>query len=513
MTTDISSVLPPPMVDDDAPEIEVRGPATSKPLGWVPCLNGAAVEELVARARTAQVAWGALPVEERAAVFARTQRWMLRNVGRILDTVVAETGKAREDAQLTDFAYGAQALGFWASTAPKYLAERRIHSSNRFLTGKRLALRYVPRGVVGVIGPWNFPLLNSFGDCIPALVAGNAVILKPSELTPFTSLLMAEALEECGLPPDVFLVATGDGATGAAVVDTVDYVMFTGSVATGRAVARRAAERLVPFSLELGGNDPMIVLADADLERAANGAVYYGMLNAGQTCIAIERVYAERPIYEEFVRRVAHKAAALRLGPPGDFGSVDVGAITSPAQIDVIAAHVTDAVARGARLVTGGSPFTPPEGGAFFEPTVLADTDHTMRIMRHETFGPVVPIMPVNDASEAVALANDSDYGLQASVWTRDVERGRAIAGELQAGMVSVNDHALIYTALEIPSAGRKSSGIGARHGEAGITRFCHPQGVLVAPRYLPKRELNMYPYRRATSQALGAAIRLANSR
>ncbi len=261
---------------------------------------------------------------------------------------------------------------------PGYLADEKVKSSQLLVKGKKLILRYRPLGLIGVIGPWNYPLTNSFGDCIPALAAGNSVILKPSEVTPLTSLLMAEGLRECGLPENVLQIATGDGATGAALIEQVDMIMFTGSTRTGRKVAEAAARRLIPASLELGGKDPMIVLSDADLERAANFATYYSMQNAGQTCISIERVYVEEPVYDEFVAKVSEKVRQLRVGKPEGLGTVEVGAITFPPQLDIIKDHVADAVEKGARVLTGGK--QTPGPGRFYEPTVLVDVDHSMKM-------------------------------------------------------------------------------------------------------------------------------------
>src|SRR5215207_5805071 len=277
------------------PKIDVENPATGQIVASVDVVAPERDSELVERARAAQPGWEALGFEARAQVLKRCQKWVIDNSDRIIETIVSETGKTWEDAQVAEVGYAASAFGFWSKNAEKYLADERVKTASPFVKGRKLILRHVPVGVVGVIGPWNYPLTNSFGDCIPALAAGNAVILKPSEVTPLTSLLMAEALRECGLPEDVFLVATGDGATGAALVDEVDMIMFTGSTATGKKVMARAAETLTPVSLELGGKDPMIVLADADLERAANSAVYASMQNGGQTCVSIERVYVEAP--------------------------------------------------------------------------------------------------------------------------------------------------------------------------------------------------------------------------
>jgi acyl-CoA reductase-like NAD-dependent aldehyde dehydrogenase len=483
--------------------LAVRDPVSGALLAEVPELGAAEVAALVARAREAQPGWRALGFDGRGRVLRAARRWVVDNGDRIARTIVSETGKAYEDAQLAEVSYGAAAFGFWARHAPKYLADRRVRSGAPAVLGKRMLVRYEPLGVVGVIGPWNYPLTNSFGDCIPALAAGNAVVLKPSEHTPLTSLLLAEGLAQCGVPPGVFAVATGAGPTAEALVDLVDMVQFTGSTATGRKVAQRAGARLIPVSLELGGKDPMLVLADADLERAANAAVYYAMQNAGQTCISVERVYVEDAVHDEFARRVTEKARALRQGDPrGGPGTVDVGAMTTPAQLDIVEEHVRDAVARGASVRVGGQ-----RSGAFFSPTVLTGVDHTMLAMREETFGPTLPLMRVRDAEEAIALANDSEYGLAASVFTGDVRRGEAIARRLRAGAVTVNDALINYQALELPMGGWKSSGLGSRHGEGGIRKFCAEQAILVSRLHL-RRDLHMHPYAGRT-RVLLSALRL----
>src|SRR3954447_3790662 len=348
-------------------DIAVENPATGEVIAHVPDTPPERVAEMAARGRGAQPAWEALGFDGRGRILRRAQKWLMDNGDRVTETIVSETGKAWEDAHAAEVAYGAQAFGFWAKHAPEYLADERVKSASIFVAGKRLVLRYRPLGLVGVIGPWNYPLTNSFGDCIPALAAGNSVILKPSEITPLTSLLLADGLRACGLPDDVFQVATGRGATGEALIDEVDMIMFTGSSATGRKVMARAAETLTPVALELGGKDPMIVLSDADLERAANAAVYYSMLNTGQTCISIERAYVEAPVYDEFVNKVSQKAKALRQGPPHGAGSIDVGAITFPPQLDIVEQHVEQARDAGARVMTGGH--VRPGEGRFYEPT------------------------------------------------------------------------------------------------------------------------------------------------
>jgi acyl-CoA reductase-like NAD-dependent aldehyde dehydrogenase len=491
--------------------IPVENPATGEIVATVPDLGPEAIAEMAARGRAVQPEWEAFGFEGRARVLLRAQKWVMDNAPRIVSTICAETGKTFEDAELAEIGYAGNAFGFWAKEAPNYLADEKVKTSQMLVKGKRIILRYRPLGLIGVIGPWNYPLTNSFGDCIPALAAGNSVILKPSEITPMTSLLMAEGLLECGMPENVLQIATGRGGTGAALIEHVDMIMFTGSTKTGRKVAETAARRLIPASLELGGKDPMLVLADADLERAANFATYYSMQNAGQTCISIERVYVEEPVYDEFVAKVSEKVRALRVGRPEGPGSVEVGAITFPPQMDTIKDHVADAVDKGARILTGGN--ERQGAGRFFEPTVLVDVDHSMKCMTEETFGPTLPIMKVRDAEEAVRLANDSPYGLGASVFSRDTRRGEAIARRLQAGAANVNDAMINYTVLELPMGGAKASGLGSRHGAGGIRKYCSQQAIVVTPRLAMKKEVFMYPYKSRTSKLLAGFFKLMYGR
>src|SRR4051794_24366772 len=380
-------------ITTDFREIPVENPATGEVIRTVPNLGPDQVAELARKGRAVQPAWEALGFEGRAQVLRRCQKWILDNGERVAATIVAETGKTWEDALVTEIGYTAGAFGYWAKHAPGYLADERVRSSNPFVVGKKLVVRYQPLGLVGVIGPWNFPLINSFGDCIPALAAGNSVILKPSEITPLTSLVMADMLRECGAPEHVYQVATGDGETGAALTDVVDYLMFTGSTATGRKVMARAAQTLTAVGLELGGKDPMIVLRDADLDRAANAATYYALNNAGQVCISIERVYVEAPVHDAFVAKVAERVGRLRQGRSTRPGEADVGAIICPRQGDPIEERVGDAVAECAR--NGADGHARRGRGRYGEPIELVAVRPPKRVVTEKTFGPTLPTMKV----------------------------------------------------------------------------------------------------------------------
>jgi acyl-CoA reductase-like NAD-dependent aldehyde dehydrogenase len=482
----------------------VENPATGETIASVPSLDAAGVKALVARARAAQPDWEALGFDGRAEVMYELRRWIVDNRDRVARTLSEENGKPPDEALLTEIFYVADSLGFWAKKGPKYLADERVRTHSPLLLGKKVISRYRPYGVVGVIGPWNYPLTNNFGDAIPALVAGNSVVLKPSHVTPLTSMLMAEGFRAAGGPEDVFTIATGTGGTGAELVKNADMIMFTGSTEVGKKILSQAAERLTPVSLELGGKDPMIVLRDADVERAANMAVQWAMSNSGQICISVERVYVEEPVYDEFVGKVVEKVKALRQGVPGAPGAVDVGAMTFPSQLDVVDAHVKDAVSKGARVLTGGKRGDGP--GLFYEPTVLVDVDHSMACMTEETFGPTMPIMKVSDEAEAIRLANDSPYGLDSSVFTRDVDKGERVARQIDAGATCVNDALMNYLAQEAPFAGMKESGMGARHGAPGIRKYCRTQTILVT-RFAPSKEPTMFPNSAAKAKLLERAM------
>jgi len=362
-----------------------------------------------------------------------------------------------------------------AGNAERFLADEHPRSFNPLAVTKKLTTTYRPYPVVGVISPWNFPFMMPALDALPALAAGAAVLVKPSEVTPLSAVEFVRGWAEIGAPP-VLVVATGRGGTGAAVIDNVDFVQFTGSSATGRKVAVACAERLLPYSLELGGKDPALVLADADLDRAANGIVWGGMFNSGQACVSVERVYVEAPVYDEFVAKLTEKVRELRQGNDERKFAYDVGPLATDAQRDKVQLHVDDAVAAGARVTIGGKP---TGTGTYFEPTVLVDVDQSMSCMIQETFGPTLPVVKVADEEEAIRLANDSRYGLSATVWTGDKERGDRVARRLDVGAVNVNDVMSNGFAFDLPMGGWKHSGVGTRlGGAAGILKYCRPQAI-----------------------------------
>lgn len=492
---------------DGAPvgaRIAVDNPATGDVVGHVPDMSAEEVTRAVARARRAQRDWAESDARSRAGYLARGRRWLMAHRQEIADLIVEENGKAQEDA-IVEIIYCASAFAHWGGRARRLLAGTRIRSLSPFVLGRGMYTRRVPLGVVGVIGPWNNPLLNSFGDAIPALAAGNAVVLKPSEHTPLTALLMERMARECGWPEDVFQVVTGAGATGRALVDTADFVMFTGSTRTGRLVAARAGERLIPCSLELGGKDALIVLADASLERAVNVTVQGALSNGGQMCTSVERVYVEESVYDAYLDLLRERFRQVTSGRPAGLGSTDVGAVTFPPQLAVMEDHVQDALTKGARVLAGGR--AGPGPGRFFEPTLLVDVDHTMTCMREETFGPTLPVMKVADAEEAVRLVNDSDYGLQATVVGSDTRRARRLAERIEAGCVTINDAQTNYMALGLPMGGWKDSGLGVRHGAEGIRKYTRLQSVSTN-RFPMRRDPHMIPYRPAAYRFM---VRLAD--
>ncbi len=469
--------------------LRLANPATLEPIDEIEVQTPSDVRAAVERARKAQPEWAALKVAERGRILARTIPVLLERQNDLLDVIVRETGKPRAEAFATEIMSACDAIQYYTKRAAKILADRTVPM--HLLKTKKLRICYRPLGVVGIITPWNFPFVLALNPTVQALMAGNAVVLKPSEVTPFSGLLIQDLLRAARLPDGLFQVVLGDGETGAALVEAgVNKISFTGSVRTGRKVGEACGRNLVPCTLELGGKDPMIVCADADLERAANGAVFGAFSNAGQICVSTERVYVVDEVADAFLQKVVEKTAALRQGATGEF---DVGPMIWPSQLETVERHVDDARSRGAKVLTGGRR-NPDLPGLFYEPTVLTGVTQDMAVMREETFGPVLPVLRVRDEEEALRLANDSRYGLNANVWTRDRRKGERLAKAIQSGCAVVNDCMVTYGATESPFGGVKESGIGQVNGEAGLRGFSHAQSIII-DRFGASSEFLWYPY------------------
>lgn len=494
---------------ETAAVIEVRNPGTGELVGTVPNETADAVAAKVRELRLYQPEWEAIGPDGRKEWLLELQDWLVDNTEHLADVLQSETSKPRVDA-LIDPAFSVDLTGYYARRAAKFLADEHPSPHSPLARVKKLTTVFKPYPVVGIITPWNFPLAMPVIDVIPALAAGAAVILKPSEVTPLSALELARGWAEIGAPP-VFAVVTGAGATGAAVVENADYIQFTGSTATGRKIAAACVERLIPHSLELGGKDPAIVLADADIDRAAHGIAFGGMFNAGQVCISVERVYVEAPVYDQFVTKLIAAVKELRQGIDGRESKHDVGALANESQVRIVQRHVDEAVAAGAKVLTGGKR---TGVGTFFEPTVLVDVDHTMSCINEETFGPTLPVVKVADEAEAVRLANDSIYGLSASVWTGDKDRGERVARQLNAGAVNINDVFANLFNFALPMGGWGQSGVGARWGGAsGIRKYCRQKAITKPILPTQQKELIWFPYQMPKLLVAIGAMRAAGAR
>ena len=490
--------------------LAVHDPTDGRVVGDTPTQSREEVQALATRLRAAQPAWEALGPKARAEHVGRLRDWVLDHQDELVTLLRSESGKSMPDAALEAMGI-VDVMTFFAGKAESALADESQRPHGPLTMGKQLGLRRRPHPLVGIITPWNFPLTLPVMDAIPALLAGAAVMVKPSEYTPLALQRMVRAWNEDLGAPDVFALALGTGDVGESVVEVSDYVQFTGSTVTGRKIGVRCAERLIPCGLELGGKDPMVVLADANIERAANAAAWGGLVNSGQVCTSVERVYVESAVYDEFVDQLVERVRGLRHGPSATDDLRDVGAMANANQVDVVERHVNDAIASGARVLTGGRRGAGP--GFSYEPTVLVDVDQDMLVMREETFGPVIPVMRVTDAKQAIELANDSPYGLSASVWTSSKDRGLAIARRLEVGAVNGNDVLSNLFAFGLPMGGWKRSGLGARlGGEDAIRKYCRSQAVTVA-RMTPATELAWYPYASWKTKLAGRIVRLSAAR
>ncbi len=451
-------------------ELEVRNPATLERVGAVPTTPPESVQEAVAEARLVQVAWAESTWEERRALLGRAAAFLLENLDEVAATITAETGKPLLEAITSDAFPALDSLVWLGGNAERILRPERLRFPQPHLRHKRGWILYEPRGVVAIVSPWNYPLGLPLTQTASAVVAGNAVVLKPSELTPLTGDWVERAFDAAGAPPGLVRVVHGGGDTGAALVQArgVGKVVFTGSVEVGRLVGAAAGKRLVPVTLELGGKDPMLVFEDADLDRAVDGALWGAFLNCGQTCAGVERIYVQRALYEPFVEELVRRARLLRIGR-GEDGGVELGPLISDEQRTKVEDIVSDALSRGARARAGAKRPQIELPGWFYEPTVLVDVPADARVHREEIFGPVVTVAAFDNERDALTAANDSPYGLGASVWTRDAERARRVSLRLDAGCVWTNDFGYSYAACQAPWGGRKDSGSGRTHSKHGL--------------------------------------------
>jgi len=460
-------------------ELVSHDPSTGEEIGRVPLLDADDVAAAVNRARAAQPAWAKLSYRERARFILRAREIVLAQLEEIAKLISRETGKPASEAISMEIVPTLDLMHYFAKHTAQLLDRRRIDIGQYNLMARSSYIVYKPLGVVGIISPWNFPWATPLDEVVMALMAGNAVVVKPSELTPLTALKIASVFKQAQLPDGLLEVITGDGSTGAALVEAgVNKIMFTGSVNTGKRVAEAAAKHLTPVVLELGGKDPMIVLEDADLENAARAAIWGAFCNSGQACASIERCYVQESVAEKFIDLVVKETRLLKQDKAST-DAIDVGAMTNERQLKIVEDHVGDAVARGAKVRTGGHRLN-DSSGWFHQPTIMTGVDHTMKLMREETFGPVLPIMTFKTDDDAIRLANDSIYGLTASVFTRDTSRGRRIAEQIDAGTVMINEVVYTHAVAQTPWGGVKQSGYGRTHGRLGLLEMVSAQHIHV---------------------------------
>jgi len=500
-----------------AAQFAVHNPATQEIIGTLPNMAANQIADAVAKAAAAQKGWAATSVRERLKVLLLFADLLCEQKEAVAAVISREAGKPESEALSTEILVVLDTVKYLRNTLPGFLRPEPVPHGNPAMKLKRGMLLREPYGVVGIISPWNYPFSVPSVQTLTALATGNAVALKPSEFTPYSSLELQRLLREAGLDRELLQVITGEGGAGAALLAAdVQKVIFTGSVATGKRVAQAAVARLLPVVLELGGKDPMIVLEDADVDVASSAAVWGAFMNAGQTCLSVERCYVHEGIYEKFLQKCVEKTNRLRVGSsqaqpgaavPHEDGGIDVGPMIHARQLGIVQSHVENAISRGARLLAGGKPLS-NLGPNFFAPTILADVDHSMAVMREETFGPVLPVRSFKTEDEAVALANDSDYGLAASIFTSDRKRGEAMAARIVAGTVMVNDVLACFGISEAPHGGVKASGIGRTHGHFGLEEMVWPKYV-DSDRLPRMKKLWWYGYGPAFGQQMGGFIEL----
>lgn len=463
---------------DDAQSTTCLNPATGEVIGHSPLTSKSDAIAAINRARAAQPAWAARPVKERCAAIRRVRDLIVARADALAETISRDNGKTRVDAMAAEVLPAAMAANYYAKMAPKWLAPKRLAPGNVLLLNKRSRLVRAPFGVVGVISPWNYPFSIPFSEIVMGLLAGNGVVLKVATETQLVGRAIEALFVDAGVG-DVFqhVNLPGRVAGDLFLESGIDKLFFTGSVPVGKKLMAKAAETLTPVSLELGGNDAMLVCEDADPFRAAVGATWAAFQNAGQTCAGVERIYVHTAIYDEFMRLFAERVRALRVGPEKDHG-VDIGAITTSNQLKVVTAHLEEALSQGAKIFAQSEAPDAP-GGRFHPPTILTEVNHEMLVMKEETFGPLVGVMRVKDMDEAVELANDSNLGLTGSVWSTDTKKADALARRIEAGVVTINDHVVSHGLPETPWGGFKESGIGRTHGEIGFSEMTEPQCIV----------------------------------
>lgn len=465
--------------ENDRRVLQLRSPVDLKPSGTLVCANKEDVNAAVAKARAAQAGWAALSFDQRASYMQKMLQVVLDNQDKITDTVVSETGKAMGDAFNMEVFAACDSLQYYSKNAKKMLKPEKLKVHGILGFAKKIKVIYKPRGVAAIIVPWNGPFILALNPAVQAMMAGNAVVIKGSEVTPYSTQLVEELFKEAGLPEGVLQVLMGDGQTGADLVNAnVDKVSFTGSVATGRKVAETCGRQLIPCTLELGGNDAMIVCADANIDRAAAGALIGSCMNTGHYCCGTERIYVEEAVYDEFIAKVTELAKELKQGPQHGLEE-DVGAVFWDRQMTIIEDHVSDALANGAKALVGGKRNEDLEG-LYFEPTVMVDVKHEMKIMQEETFGPILCVQKVKNHEEAIKLANDSPYGLNGNVWSKDNNKAFDIASRIDTGSVCLNDMAVTYGTTEAPFGGVKNSGVGQVNGATGLKGYCHAMPIII---------------------------------